>query len=112
MIFNWLACCDRVHGDWRRRGGCASGLSASESKRSMKMLEATSTIGFARNYDYWAQQALTPETYVGATEQELGSIRARAQILQVEADILSAYMDKADLFKAKAVEPTLANLQD
>lgn len=112
MIFNWLACCDRVHGDWRRRGGCASGLSASESKRSMKMLEVTSTIGFARNYDYWAQQALTPETYVGATEQELGSIRARAQILQVEADILSAYMDKADLFKAKAVEPTLANLQD
>ena len=78
----------------------------------MKTLEVASTIGFARNYDYWAQQALTPETYVCATEQELGSIRARAQILQAEADKLSAYMDKADLFKAKAVEPTLANLQD
>lgn len=78
--------------------------------RTTTLMDVASSIGSARHAAYWFQQDLTPETYKGATEAELGAIRARAQILAAEADKLDAYSSQCDLFKAKPGEPSLTEL--
>lgn len=87
--------------------GCAQ---RTMTDRSSTLLGVASSIGSARHASYWFQQDLTPETYKGATEAELGTIRARAQILGAEADKLDAYSSKCDLFEPKKGEPSLAEL--
>jgi hypothetical protein len=84
--------------------GCARSIS---SDRTTTLMSVASSIGSARHAAYWFQQDLTPETYKGATEAELGTLRARAQILEAEADKLDAFSSQLDLFKPKKGEPSL-----
>jgi len=86
---------------------CSRGVTTT---RSNTLLDVAASIGSARHAAYWFEKDLAPETYPGATEAELGTLRARAQILRAEADKLDAYSSQCDLFKPKEGEPSLEDL--
>lgn len=87
--------------------GCSRSMM---TDRTSTLLDVSASIGSARHAAYWFQQDLTPETYKGATDAELGSLRARAQILAAEADKLDAYSSKCDPFEPTKNEPSLREL--
>lgn len=87
--------------------GCARNVA---SDRTTTLMGVASSIGSARHAAYWFERDLTPETYTGATEAELGTLRARARILSAEADKLDAVSSQLDLFKPKKGEPSLEEI--
>lgn len=88
--------------------GCTSPGAFSE--RTQTLMRVSSSIGLAKSAAHWYQADLNPETYKGATEEELGSLRARAQILAAEAEKVNALCDKFDLFEPSPNDPSMANL--